>query len=182
VAPAARRRIHPPPRPTPADHLTGDPLTIHSTLFAIRGLYRDLAEWAHDDPIRWCIWVAPCPIPRAESRAAAKQRRRQKARMQARTRALTPLLPVFVAAGNARRDWATRLLTAAQAAAGGERFVVDGVTFARARPYARSCWRRDRAVVRSAISGTREGGEGSSGGVAEGDASRSIPTALLGRR
>jgi hypothetical protein len=24
---------------------------MHSTLFAIRGLYRDLAEWAHDDPV-----------------------------------------------------------------------------------------------------------------------------------
>ena len=92
---------------------------IHSTLFAIRGLYRDLAEWAHDDPIRWGIWVAPCPIPRAESRAAAKQKRQQKARMQARTRTLTPLLPAFVAASNARRDWGTRLLTAAQAAGDG---------------------------------------------------------------
>ena len=111
---------------------------IHSTLFAIRGLYRDLAEWAHDDPIRWGIWVAPCPIPRAESRAAAKQKRQQKARMQARTRTLTPLLPAFVAASNARRDWGTRLLTAAQAAGEGERFVVDGVTFARARPHPRS--------------------------------------------
>ena len=79
---------------------------IHSTLFAIRGLYRDLAEWAHDDPIRWGIWVAPCPIPRAESRAAGKQKRQQKARMQARTRTLSPLLPTFVAASIARRDWA----------------------------------------------------------------------------
>jgi integrase len=111
---------------------------IHSTLFAIRGLYRDLAEWAHDDPIRWGIWVAPCPIPRAESRAAAKQKRRQKAHMQARTRVLTPLLPAFVAASNARRDWGGRLRAAAQAAGEGERFVVDGVTFARAQPHPRS--------------------------------------------
>ncbi|HEX2297325.1 MAG TPA: site-specific integrase, partial [Pseudonocardiaceae bacterium] len=53
---------------------------LHSTLFAIRGLYRDLAEWSHDDPVRWGIWVAPCPIPRAESRAAATDQRRRKAR------------------------------------------------------------------------------------------------------
>lgn len=24
----------------------------HSILFAIRGMYRDLAEWSHDDPVR----------------------------------------------------------------------------------------------------------------------------------
>jgi integrase len=110
---------------------------IHSTLFAIRGLYRDLAEWAHDDPARWGIWVAPCPVHRAQSRAAATDQRRQKARMQARTRTLTPLLPGFVAAGEARRDWGRRLLNTAQATAEGEQFVVDGVTFARARATSR---------------------------------------------
>lgn len=111
---------------------------LHSTLFAIRGLYRDLAEWSHEDPVRWGIWVAPCPIPRAESRAAATDQRRRKARMQARTRTLTPLLPAFVAASEARRDWGKRLLEAAEATPEGERFVLDGVTFARSRPHPRS--------------------------------------------
>ena len=37
---------------------------IHSILIAVRAFYRDLAEWAHDDPARWGIWVAPCPVPR----------------------------------------------------------------------------------------------------------------------
>ncbi len=55
---------------------------VHSILFAIRGMYRDLAEWSHDDPVRWGVWVAPCPVPRALSRAAAKEKRRQKASMQ----------------------------------------------------------------------------------------------------
>jgi hypothetical protein len=111
---------------------------LHSTLFAIRGLYRDLAEWSHADPVRWGIWVAPCPIPRTESRAAATDQRRRKARMQARTRVLTPLLPAFVAAGEARRDWGKRLLEAAEATPEGERFVLDGVTFARSRQHPRS--------------------------------------------
>ena len=53
--------------------------------------------------------------------------------MQARTRTLTPLLPGFVAAGEARRDRGGRLLETAQATTEGEQFVVDGVTFARAR-------------------------------------------------
>ena len=49
--------------------------------------------------------------------------------MQARTRALTPLLPAFVAAAAARRDWSQRLLAVAQASEKGEPFVVDGVRF-----------------------------------------------------
>ena len=32
---------------------------IHSILIAIRSFYRDLAEWSHDDPVRWGVWVAP---------------------------------------------------------------------------------------------------------------------------
>jgi integrase len=106
---------------------------VHSILFAIRALYRDLAEWAHDQPARWGVWVAPCPVPRTQSRAAAKDKRRQRAGTQARTRALAPRLPAFLAAAAARRDWARRLLDTARAAADGEQFVVDGVRFARCR-------------------------------------------------
>jgi integrase len=102
---------------------------IHSVLIAIRAFYRDLADWAHDAPARWGVWVTPCPIPRPHSRAASSQKRRQRETMQARTRALTPLLPAFVAAATARRDWSRRLLTAAQECAAGEPFVVDGVRF-----------------------------------------------------
>lgn len=66
---------------------------VHSVLFAIRGLYRDLGS--HDDPVRWgCGWRR-APVPRAPSRAAAKNKRRQKNQMRSRTRVLTPLLPGF---------------------------------------------------------------------------------------
>lgn len=106
----------------------------HSTLFAVRGLYRDLAEWSHDDPARWGVWVAPCPVPRHVSRAAAKQKLRQKATMQERTRMLTPLLPKLVAGVEAQKSRAARLLHAAQAAGHEERFEVDGCTFVRIAP------------------------------------------------
>jgi hypothetical protein len=65
---------------------------IHSTLFAVRGMYRDLAEWSHDEPARWGPWVAPAPVSRHESKSASKAKRRQKSRVQDRTRMLTPLL------------------------------------------------------------------------------------------
>lgn len=103
----------------------------HSILFGIRALYRDLAEWAYDDPIRWGIWVAPCPVPRTQSRSAAKAKRRQKSTMQARTRAIAPLLPAFIAGAQERRDWGRRLLTTATATLPGKEFTVDGVRFAR---------------------------------------------------
>lgn len=89
----------------------------HSTLFNVRGLYRDLAEWSHDNPARWGVWVAPCPVPRHISRAAAKQKRRQKATMQERTRMLTPLLPKLVSSVEALKTLTATLLEVAQDAA-----------------------------------------------------------------
>ena len=105
----------------------------HSTLFAIRGMYRDLAEWSHDDPARWGVWVAPCPVPRALCRAAAKEKRRQKATMQDRTRMLTPLLPAILATAAAHRT-APRCCCSAPWPAYDQEFVVDGSTFLRHCP------------------------------------------------
>jgi integrase len=106
---------------------------IHSTLFSIRALYRDLAEWAHDDPSRWAAWVAPCPVPRTQSRAAAKYKRHQRAGTQARTRALAPLLPAFISAARQRWEWSTRLLDTASQTPEGDEFVVDQVRYASCR-------------------------------------------------
>lgn len=104
---------------------------IHSVLFAVRGMYRDLAEWSHDEPARWGPWVAPCPVPRHESKQASKLKRQQKSRTQDRTRALIPLLPALVAEAVSRKDWTRRLLAAAEDVAEGEMFTVDGSTFRR---------------------------------------------------
>jgi integrase len=113
---------------------------IHSTLFAVRGFYRDLVEWSHDEPVRWGTWVAPCPVQRRESKLASKVRRQQKSRTQDRTRMLMPLLPALVTEAARRKDWSTRLHAAAQAAGPGELFTVDGATFRRTAPTAQ----RDR--------------------------------------
>jgi hypothetical protein len=104
---------------------------VHSVLFSVRAFYRDLQQWALEDPLRWGRWAAPCPVRESECRAVAKARRQVKARMQERTRVLTPLLPKLVATAIARRDWSTRLLQAATTARLGETFSLDGVTYRR---------------------------------------------------
>ena len=124
---------------------------IHSTLFAVRGMYRDLAEWSHDEPARWGPWVAPAPVSRHESKNASKAKRRQQSRMQNRTRALTPLLPALVAEAVRRQDWSARLLAAAQQATHGQRFVVDGSEFELHQPPPRR-YERDRpSLLRARI-------------------------------
>jgi hypothetical protein len=122
---------------------------IYSTLFNVRGLYRDLAEWSHDDPARWGVWVAPCPDPRQLSHAVSKEKRRQKSRMQDRTRMLTPLVPSLLSTINEHKRRSTQMLALAQAAEHGSEFEVDGLVFIRDSPPIRTPYeRRARVWVR----------------------------------
>lgn len=107
---------------------------VHSILFGIRALYRDLAEWSHEEPGRWGPWVAPCPVAKAESRGASVAKRRQRSTMQARTRALTPLLPALVAEAARRKAWSARVLGAARDTVDRQAFTVDGAEFVRVDP------------------------------------------------
>lgn len=109
-----------------------------STLFAVRALYRDIAEWSHDQPERWAVWVAPIPLPRAESKAYSKRRQHVKARMQQRTRSLTPLLPGFMRSAEDLKERGRRLLECTVAAAHLETYIVDGVTYRRHDPVVRT--------------------------------------------
>lgn len=109
-----------------------------STYFAVRALYRDIAEWSQEQPERWAIWVAPIPLPRAQSKAESKWRQQVEARMQQRTRSLTPLLPAFMRSAAALRERGARLLEHTQAAAHGETYTVEGVTYRRHDPPVRS--------------------------------------------
>lgn len=109
-----------------------------STFFAVRALYRDIAEWSHEQPERWAIWVAPIPLPRAESKAYSKRRRQVMARMQQRTRSLTPLLPAFMRSAETLKETGRLLLENTLAAAHLETYTVDGVTYRRHDPPVRS--------------------------------------------
>jgi hypothetical protein len=85
--------------------------------------------WSHDESVGGGIWIAPCPVPKAESRRASTEKRHQKSRMQARTRALTALLPALIAEVDRRKAWSARLLEAARAATDGQEFRVDDAIF-----------------------------------------------------
>jgi len=104
---------------------------VHTVLFTVRAMYRDLAEWAHDEPARWAPWVAACPVSRHESRRASIARRAQRSRSQARTRTLTPLLPALVAAAAAQKEFTEQVHAAALAVGPGQRFTVGTVQLQR---------------------------------------------------
>lgn len=124
----------------------------HSTLLAVRAFYRDLAEWSHEEPARWGPWVAPCPVPREISRAAAKETHRRRNSMQERTRILTPLLSVLVDAALKQKQRSDTFLRLAVKARHGEEFVVDGLTFVRdSPPEACQAMRRARTWARLAV-------------------------------
>lgn len=112
---------------------------LSSTYFAVRALYRDLAEWSHDQPERWAIWVAPTPLPRLESRQISKLSKQGKSRMQDRTRKLTPLLPQFMESATRLRESSSRLLEAASNASHDETFEIDGIRYVRHDPKLREC-------------------------------------------
>ncbi len=114
---------------------TGSPRKdVHSLLFRVRAFYRDLQQWALDEPTRWGIWAAPSPVRDTDVRALRKAKRHQRARTQQRTRVLTPLLPRLVATALARRDWSARLLAAAAVTDHDDEVTVDGFTYQRHDP------------------------------------------------
>ena len=106
-------------------------------LATVRAFYLDLAEWALEDPSRWGVWVAPCPISQ-DDLARRKFVRRRKARMDSRTRDRLPVLPVLAETTNRWRRDAQALLGAGQQTAPGQPFTAAGTTLTRVhRPHGR---------------------------------------------
>jgi hypothetical protein len=100
VASAWKQRLRTRTTPTSASPGgTVERLSYLDVLAAVRAFYLDLAEWALEDPGRWCTWVAPCPI-RQDELTRRKAVRHRKARMDARTRDRLPVLPILVRAAH----------------------------------------------------------------------------------
>ncbi len=123
-------------------------LSYLDNLASVRAFYLDLAEWALEDPSRWAVWVAPCPISQ-DDLSRRKFVRRRKARMDARTRDRLPVLPILVRAAERWRNDAHAVLIAARAATPGEPFTAAGRTLIRSvRPHADpgNLWAHDPAT------------------------------------
>jgi integrase len=115
-------------------------------LFSVRAFYRDIQQWAVEDPGRWARWAAPSPVRDADVRVHHKHKNRVAARMQQRTRVLTDLLPALTRAATDRRDWSRRLLDKAAKTPHDRAFEVDAVSYRRHDPPL-TCHRNARARI-----------------------------------
>ena len=94
-------------------------------LAMVRAFYLDLAQWAMDDPTRWGVWAAPCPI-RDEEMSRKKDRSHRKSRIDQRTRERLPVLSTLAHTVDIERRGAAERLTAAQLVAPGAVFTAAG--------------------------------------------------------
>ncbi len=129
IATAWRQRLQEKPR---AAGSTGDVvvgtvprIAYREALVKVRSFYLDLSQWALEDPARWAVWVAPCPVGRADAEQR-KFKRHRKARMDARTRERLPVLPVLIATVERRKVAAASMLEAVLPIEAGRRVTVNG--------------------------------------------------------
>ena len=102
---------------------------VERVLRSVRSLYTDLHTWAVEEPEKWALWVAPCPVPGGELRGLAVRQRRRKERMDDRVRQRQPLLPALVAHLEDRYHHLRGILHEARHLAAGEALTVDGRTY-----------------------------------------------------
>jgi len=149
VAGAWKRRLHTRTKTITRDgqqvEVETERLAHLDILATVRDFYLDLAQWALEDPSRWAVWVAPCPISQ-DDLVRRKQVRHRKARMDSRTRARLPVLPVLVQTTNRWRRDTQALLAAGRQASPAEPFTAADRTLTRLhRPHSRAdnVWVRD---------------------------------------
>lgn len=94
-------------------------------LAMVRALYLDLAQWAMDDPARWGVWAAPCPIG-DEEMSRKKERSHRKSRLDQRTRERLPVLSTLAHTVDIERRLAAERLAAAQLVTPGAMFTAAG--------------------------------------------------------
>jgi site-specific recombinase XerD len=100
-------------------------------VITVRSFYYDLHTWAAQEPERWAVWVAPCPVPPTELHGLGSRRRRINERSADRTRQRQPMLPLLVEHVEQRYERARELLTRAENTPDGESFELHGTTYTR---------------------------------------------------
>ncbi|CCH32992.1 site-specific integrase [Actinosynnema sp. NPDC047251] len=101
----------------------------------VRCFYRDVQEWAQDDP-SWARWSVPNPVRKSDTVGHAKARRRSTAEMHQRVRDRLPHLPVLVETAEREKADAARFLALVRQARLGGEVVFDGRRYRRVAPAA----------------------------------------------
>ncbi|MDV6270830.1 hypothetical protein [Rhodococcus globerulus] len=119
-------------------------LTNLSIMATVRAFYRDIEEWATEDP-SWVEWSVPNPIRKKDIQGFAKARARSVAVIHQRIRERLPHLPALVEVAENRRTGAAALLAAATAVPIGAHFAHERITYRRmiAKSFAKKSHRHE---------------------------------------
>ncbi|WP_103349730.1 site-specific integrase [Amycolatopsis sp. CA-128772] len=104
-----------------ADGSTRPRADYYEILTIVRGFYKDLHEWSHEDPY-WATWAVRTPIHRRDTAGSVKARKKTIATMHQRTRERLPHLDALVATAERHKNEQAALLAATDAAQIGETF------------------------------------------------------------
>ncbi|MCX6489633.1 MAG: site-specific integrase [Rhodococcus sp. (in: high G+C Gram-positive bacteria)] len=128
-----------------------------AVMMTVRGFYRDIAEWAAEDPT-WVQWSVPNPIRKSDVEGYSKERAKTTAVVHQRIRERLPHLPSLVDAAHDRRDRSAALLAATASVAVGETFEHLGVRYRRsiAPSFTKSSYQHDHPPVLAEVIDTGE--------------------------
>lgn len=104
-----------------------------SILITVRAFYRDLQEWALQDP-SWAQWNFPNPIRKSDTAGTAKADRKRAAVINQRIRERLPQLPVLVDTAERHRREQAALLSVTKQCALGATFEHRGRGYRRITP------------------------------------------------
>ncbi|NMN95851.1 tyrosine-type recombinase/integrase [Antrihabitans stalactiti] len=99
-------------------------------LITVRSFYRDLQQWAADDPA-WAAWSFPNPIRKNDTAGFIKAKAKTTAAMHQRVRERLPHLPILVDTAERLKTEQAALLAATNAAAVGQTFEHAGRQYRR---------------------------------------------------
>ncbi|SDJ02338.1 Phage integrase family protein [Actinokineospora alba] len=105
----------------------------HLIFIHVRAFYRDLQEWALEDP-SWAQWSFPNPVRKADLAGQAKAQKRRTAAMHQRVRERLPHLPVLVETAERHKAEMAALHAVAERVALGDMFIQNGSTYCRTAP------------------------------------------------
>jgi integrase len=98
---------------------------FHHVMTLVRGFYRDLQDWAHEDP-SWAQWNVPNPIHKSDVAGQSKAKQRATAAMHQRTRERVAHLPELIEAAERHKDDQAKLRARAEATTIGDTFRHSG--------------------------------------------------------